>query len=209
MNDDHSDFIQSLMLDVQWALDQLAISDTPPARRNLIRTLVSATEGLSWAYRVHILSVAKHLDAATPLMEMALMEATYFVSEKGELVEQARYISMTAMIRLTTKIAQTFCDTVEVDFGSSGWADLKSTIAVRNRITHPKGVDDLRISDAELHKAQEGFFWYSNSAVTVMEQVVKAFGEHTKMAKDLLARLAAGDPDAIALYERAHREIDD
>ncbi|MFK4793426.1 hypothetical protein [Sphingobium sp. ZW T5_29] len=202
-------FIQSLTDDVQWALDHLQASDGPVERRNLLRTTVSAAEGMSWVYRMHVLSIAMEFDVATPLMEMAFAEASFSVSERGEIIEQPRHVSLPAMIRLTTKVAKSCCKEIDVDFGCAEWENLKRAIAARNRITHPKSNGDLILSDVEIGAAKSGFFWFFDMSIGVMEQTVRAFGKHVALAKEIVGDLIAGDPDTVALYERAHRELDD
>lgn len=209
MNSDETELLKALAGDVQWALDHLAQADTPTARRNLLRNLVSAAEGISWTYRTHVMSLARHFDAATPLIEMAFAEASYSVTERGIIQEQARHISLTAMIRLTTRVAQAFCPGLKVDFGVEGWSALKRAIAARNRITHPKSSDDLVLSDGEIEAAKSGFFWFSDMAMSVMEATLKAFAIDAQETKEFIDKLIAGDPETLALYEQAHQGPDD
>lgn len=205
MDQERKAFLQSLTDDVRWALSHMQEEDTPIARRNLLRTLISATEGMSWVYRVHVLSIAKEFDATTPLLEMAFAEASFMVTEQGKIVEQARYISLPAMIRLTTRVASTFCEDARIDFECAEWDNLKKAITARNRITHPKNYDDLLLSDAEIEAAKSGFFWIFDMSIGVMELTVKALGRHAEITKDVVGKLVSGDPDTLALYDRAHR----
>lgn len=203
-----SQFLQILAEDVQCALGRMALSDAQPDRRNLLRTIVSAAEGVSWFYRMQVLAIAKDLDAATPQIEMAFAEASYAVSSKGEIIEQVRYISLTAMIRLVTKVAISFCPRLEVDFGNVGWEKLKVAIEARNRVTHPKVETDLTVSDEEIEAAKIGFFWFLDMTENVMLHILTELALHASIAKRLLAELKAGDPETLALYEQVHREID-
>ncbi|WP_145902276.1 MULTISPECIES: hypothetical protein [Sphingobium] len=209
MEREHTEFLRLLAGDVQHALDLAALSASPTDRRNLLRTIISAAEGISWIYRVHVLSVAKEFDATTPFIEMALAEASFSVSEQGEIVEQARYTSLTAIIRLTTRIAQSICPDLDVDFGGVGWMHLKDAIKMRNRITHPKNIRDLAVSEQEIEKAKLGFFWFLDIALRVMEETVKEFSVLVVDLKKLGQELRRGDPDALDLYRRAHRDSDD
>lgn len=208
MQREHIAFIRSLTGDMQWALNQLQIQDAEVARRTLVRTAVSGAEGMSWIYRTHVLSIAKEFDLTTPMMEMAFAEASFSVTDTGRIVEQARYVSLPASFRLITNVAKLCCDEVDVDFGCVEWAEFKRTIAIRNRLTHPKSHDDLLLSDNEVEAAKVGYFWLFDMAITVMEQTVEAYRQHVANAKDVIGKLISGDPDTLALYERAHRELD-
>jgi hypothetical protein len=206
MDKEHIEFLRILLGDVQCALDRTSLSDTPADRRNLLRTIISAAEGASWVYRMHILSMAKGLDVATPQMEMAFAEASVTVTAKGEILEQPRYISLTAMILLVTKTAQSFCPDLNVDFGDAGWQKLKNAIAARNRITHPKRYEDLVLSDADIEAAKTGFFWFLDMSMYVMEQTVRELRITVLIARKVVGELVDGNPDTLALYERVHRE---
>lgn len=157
---------------------------------------------------MEVLAIAKELEAATPLMEMAFAEASYAVSGKGEIVEQARYISLTAMVRLVTNVAISFCPELDVDFGNVGWEKLKLAIDARNRVTHPKAEADLAVSDAEIEAAKTGFFWFLDLTANVLEHAVRHLHSHAALARELVNELIAGDPDALALYQRVHREME-
>lgn len=209
MGNDHTEFLRILLEDVQWALDRTSLSDTPADRRNLLRTIISAAEGASWMYRIYILSMAKELGVATPQMEMAFAEASISVTAKGEIVEHPRYISLTAMILLVTKTAQSFCPDLQVDFGDAGWQKLKNAISARNRITHPKRYEDLVLSDAEIEAAKIGFFWFLDMSMYVMEQTVHELRITALIARKVVGELIDGNPDTLALYERVHRERDE
>jgi hypothetical protein len=194
---------------VQHALDRAAVDGTPPDRRNLLRTIISAAEGISWVCRSHVLSIAEELGETTPFMELAFSEASLFVNERGEIVEQPRYISTIAMIRLTARVATQLCPDSTVDLGTTGWRCLKNAFQTRNRITHPKSSSDLAISDEEMACAKVGFFWFLDFSIHLMEETMKAFSTHVSLAKDLVDRLKAGDPDALALYNRVHQDLGD
>jgi hypothetical protein len=206
MDSDHVEFLRILADDVQHALDR---TDTESERRNLLRTIISAAEGVSWIYRTHVLSIAKEFDAATPLMDLAFSEATYSVNEQGNIIEQARYISLTAMIRLTTKVAQSLCADLNVDFGSQGWQSLRDTIRLRNRITHPKNAADLSISLKEIDDAKTGFFWFLDMSMHVMEATTREFSSLVVDMGEVVEKLKSGDPDTLALYHRAHRDFNE
>ena len=209
MEKDGIDFVRILLEDVQEALDLAVKGCSPSVRRSVLRTVISAAEGVSWNYRSYILSVAREIGRATPLMELAFAEASYAVNERGDLVEQARYISLTAMIRLTTKVAQSICSDLTIDFGVGGWSDLKNAISARNRITHPKSAEDLVVSEKEIETVKVGFFWFLEMSSYVMDEVTKEFSIHVHMAREVLGLLKEGNPDILDLYNRVHQDHDD
>ena len=105
------------------------------------------------------------------------------------------------MIRLTVNIAKIICPDLEVDFGDGGWEALKKAILVRNRITHPKCIGDMHVSDSDVETAQAGFFWLFDMAVHVMEQTLHEHRIDFEILKQIVDDLSAGDPETLALYQ--------
>src|SRR5207245_2114386 len=57
---------------------------------------------------------------------------------------------------------------IPVEYGDHGWASLKSSILVRNRVVHPKAVDDLTVSDDEMAALVRGTEWFKQWASKFM-----------------------------------------
>lgn len=203
------DFIGILMHDVLLAIQRRQLEDVQATRRDLIRTMFAAIEGASWEYREHVRSIAADLESLPPLVEMALAEKTYRVAENGEIDEQVRYISIPAMIRLTTRLAESICPGFEFDFKNVGWMNFKTSIKIRNRITHPKTRGDLEIADDEIAICQSAFFWIINLTQYFTELTMLESSRRTKLLKQFVDRLIAGDESALAEYQAGlHSEQD-
>lgn len=208
LDKDQTKFLRALVEDVQHAMALATAHDEPSDRRNGLRSIIAATEGLSWIYRTHVLSVARELDSPTPLMELAFSESSFFVSEDGEIVEQTRFISTTAMIRLSTQTAERLCPGLDVDFGTSGWQMLKVAIRMRNRITHPKGIDDLIVSTQDLETANAGFVWLLAIVVHVMEHTLRELAIFAQIGRKLVEQLREGDAETMALFQETYKALD-
>lgn len=194
-------FLGVLVADVIRALEREP--DTQSNRRDLLRASFAAIEGLVWFYRKHVEGVAKDIDEISPMTEMAFSELTYRVTESGIVEPQTRFITITAMIKFTTNVAQRLSPEREVDYGVKGWADLLAFITIRNRITHPKTLADLHISDDEIKVSQSAFFWLLKLVGEVMELTNKASARHLDALREITALLASGDEKALALYRMA------
>lgn len=199
-------FLQILAGDVQHALSQARESGEQADKRNLIRAIISAAEGVSWDCRNHVHSILKDFGQTTALLDLAFAELTYSVSERGLLIEQPRFISITAMIRLTVNVAKAMCPQLHVDFGSAGWSRLKKAISIRNRITHPKQMSDLTVSEDDIEAALSGFFWLLAVSGDIMEASLREARRHADLAREIIEKLKSGDPETLALY---HQSLDD
>jgi hypothetical protein len=200
-------FVALLIGDVAAAREQLVRIDTAASRRNLVRTTLAAIEGLVWTLKEAVHASTDALGELTPLASMALRERSYIVAENGDIIEQIRFITLRAMIRLICKQARLIVPDLNIRFDHDGWQKLKQAIALRNRITHPKSASDLIVSDHDLAIVSAGFSWISATVEYVLASTVLSQREFLVDQRALLERLKAGDAVALAAYRRAIASI--
>lgn len=198
--------IGALFFDVQDALSRQESHDTPTNRRGLVRTFIAGVEGLAWMYREHVLEIAEAMEVLDDSDRQALSESSFSVTEDGRVSEQRRFLSTVAMVRLITRIAMKYAPGMQPDFGVEGWVNLKQTIALRNRITHPKADADLEISTDEIVRAKSAFFWFADLVMGVMDQTTEIFRSFTGRMGEVLRLLEAGDEQALELYRRLQQQ---
>jgi hypothetical protein len=202
-------FIGILIIDVMIAQRRWKENDVQSTRRDLIRTMFAAIEGLVWEYREQVRSDAKVIDDLPIIVDLALLEKSYTVSETGKVTEQQRFVSLTTMIRLVTKVAEIICPGLKVDFSDAGWASLKIALKIRHRVTHPKKIADLSISEEDILTAEKGFFWILDMTASVQECLLSNQKQYLASFSDILAKLQAGDPETVAAYEKQLLKLDD
>lgn len=194
-------FIRLLIGDVIAARSRLAITDSQTARRDIVRASLAAMEGVTWTMRQHVASTVADLDALTPMADLALREASYNVTANGQIVEQPRWLALPTAIRLAVSQAKLISPEIEVDFSERGWSNVHSALNIRNRITHPKPGNDLTITKDDLNIVASGLSWLLATSDYVMASTNLALADHSKGLRDLVDRLRAGDPDALAAYQ--------
>lgn len=194
-------FLQVLVADVIRALEREP--DTQSDRRDLMRASFAAIEGLVWVYRKHVEGVARDIDEISPITKMAFSDLTYRVTENGVIERQTRFTTITAMIKFTTNEAKKLAPDLKVDFGVQGWTDLLAFIAIRNRITHPRTLIELRISDDDLKIAMSALFWLLNLVGDVMQSTTQVSAKYLSELREISALLMSGDEQALALYRAA------
>ena len=113
-------FERLLLEDVSAAETRLAEADTQGHRRDMVRTLFAAIDGMSWVYREHVRSLLITLDLLTPTADMALRERSFTVTERGDILEQQRFVTLPSIIRLTTRQAQLIAPECNIDVSQSG-----------------------------------------------------------------------------------------
>jgi hypothetical protein len=193
-------FLRILVEDVIILIERHDIDPTQANKRDLIRTIFAAIEGLSWSYREDVRSNANTIDPLPPLMELAFTETSYFVSEKGHVQEQTRFISMPAMIRLTSRVAEQICPELKIDFGVTGWTDLQLAIQVRNRLTHPKKISDLQVSKGDIEISQSALLWFLTLTNDVLEATLSVSKQYLSEFQLIAEKLKAGDEEILEQY---------
>lgn len=134
---------------------------------------------------------------------MAFLETTFQVDAQGRLTEPAKFIALPAMLRFTIAQAETIAPDLAVDFGGKDWQRFKDAIAIRNRITHPKSIADLTISDLDLHKVGDGLRWMLQTVETVLPQTLDAQKSFVETSREVLDGLSKRDPNYLDLLKRA------
>lgn len=194
-------FLSILIGDVIVASDLLRTNDTAAERRNLVRSTLAGIEGLVWIARESVRDSLETLDELTPLASMALREQTYMIANNGDIIEQIRFVTLPAMIQLVCRQAARIVPDLNVRFDSVGWSQLKKAIEIRNRVTHPKSLEDLTITESDLAILSSGFSWVAATTEYVMAMIVVVQRGHLNNQRELLTLLESGDPSALQEYQ--------
>lgn len=198
-----------LIEDVMAARERLDSTDTQGARRDIVRASMAAMEGMMWLAREHVRGALNTFNELTAIADLALREQTYVVSENGKLIIQERSIPLPHAIRLIVSQAAIISPDIDVEFSVPGWSNLKQSISIRNRITHPKPGADLTVSDRDLAHVASALSWLTATVDYVMASTNLSLIEYSERAKDLVERLLAGEPEALADYRSALEQLDE
>lgn len=153
-----------------YELCQGHLNDDDPAfwRRSLVRCVAAFAEGVGSFMRRHAL-------AATPIHEVGrrslLAGQRYRVSEAGDVeVNQVRTPAVTNIFFSFRCYAQMFGSHTPLNKQDEGWAALKESFRIRDRVMHPKTISDLEISSAEVFTAQTAFCYILNSVTKLIDE---------------------------------------
>jgi len=200
-------FLLILIEDVVIATDRKAAADTQANRRELVRSTFAAIEGMIWAFRIEVASAANDLDLLLPDEERALEESVFQVTSNGSVFKQDRYIPLLPSFRLACRIAQRIDKSIAIDFGGGGWRDMQGALQVRNRVTHPKSLDDLTIDEADLQLCRNALYWLAEVSLTVQSAITVALATFVDQMWEIIAGLKSGHPGILAEYEAARRSL--
>lgn len=184
MSEVEKSFTYIVIEDVVSARERLQLEDTPTHRRELVRAIFSAIEGLNWRLKLGVLEHARRHVELSPHEHAAMMEQTYSIDDRGIVSVSPRYLPLSSTIRLMVRQIQKYRSEYSVDFGYPGWEDLKVSINVRNRITHPKKIDDLSVTKEEISRCVSAFGWMLALNIEVLSET----NEHLKQLRGMFER---------------------
>jgi hypothetical protein len=168
-------FTHVLVGDVKAAEKRRRDTDNQTHRRELVRAVFAAIEGLHWQLKNDVLrqgsSELSHLEYA------AMLEESYSVDERGNVNAFPRYLPLTTAIRLVVNVVRRYRPAYQVDFNHAGWANLKTAVEVRNRLVHPKQLEDLNVSADEVRKTLSGFQWILALVIEILRETNKDLRE--------------------------------
>jgi hypothetical protein len=175
-------FTDVLIADVLEAEERVRQRDTASSRRDLVRTALAGTEGLLWFFRVQLFQHRSTVASVTPLELDAIFERSYSVAENGAVRQVPRYLPSLSSYRLLTRVIQRDFPSFDPDFQSEGWNRMKAAVEIRNRITHPKSIEDLNVSMEDAQNARGAFFWTWAFVLRAIQ--AGAFGSTDRLTPD-------------------------
>lgn len=198
--EDEMSFIRILISDVARAEEAHRAKPDQAAKRDFVRASFAAIEGAVWVFREHVHGLAQITEKLEEAEKIALSETAYNVDQTGRVLQQNKFLTLVATIRLCASIANRIAPSSNIDFSASGWQDLRDAIQIRNRITHPKTLHDLLLSDRDVTSCANAMQWFLDASTRVMRETVSAAREYVDGVGDVLRDLKAGDQGTWDVY---------
>ena len=178
-------FVHVLIYDVAASLDELKSSDTPTHRRSVIRTVLASIEGI-----MHLTRDSISVFPLTAAEHTIVKELSYEVTDRGTIKERARSVPFDRSLKVLVRIVRKYRPHYSLDYDHRGWSALLRSLEVRHRLTHPKALEDLTVTDSEIDDAQSGFYWFLAFAIEIMREGVDDVKERFKLLIDGNPKLA-------------------
>jgi hypothetical protein len=133
-------------------------------RRAYIRAAFAFVEGAVFGAKAFLLKVHGLGEATLSPGELALLrEEGYSLNRQGQVQARALFLSTAENVRFTLGILyRVYRRVPHPAFGSAGWSAFRKSLAIRNRITHPKRVADYRVSAADLETVRFALRWFGD-----------------------------------------------
>lgn len=162
--------------------------ETQLGRRQFARTIFAAMEGGIYVFKQLALLEVRELELSLSAgEELFLDEVEYKLNEHGELKSHRAKIRFIQNLKFAFR---TFAKihglhlTLQTD--GDGWCALMESIKVRDRLTHPKQIDDLTVTDREFERLEKAYNWFASTAETYF---IEASGALNVKADDTRERV--------------------
>jgi len=167
---EHSKIIQIIDIEMRKLENkpvQVFLSELNPWMRIAIRSIVATIEALCYKLKKTTILICDHKNKRlTSTERQKLIEVKR--DKNGKL--RNYYLKTDINVKFTLKMIYYSLD---VDFeitDQAGWQNLKNTIEIRNRLTHPKYSNDLKVSTKEYQDAVQGFDWFDKHIKQLTKQ---------------------------------------
>lgn len=150
-------------------------------RRSLVRAIFALVEGMSFCLRVGLLEEKENeLPHATV---MALQELQIEIANEGQVKLKSIKTSIMNLLRLTVReYSSMYPGELKIKCTGADFEGLVKTVRVRDRLMHPRSLDDLTVTDGEIKLAVVGMNWFQ----IAMAEMVLVQATHIRVRlKDL------------------------
>ena len=143
------------------------------SRRTYVRCLFTYIEGTVWLTKMACLRATCDpcRRISQPELDALLQDQAHEVDNRGEIVQKKKFIPVASNLRFACKTFNSLFDgDIELHLGEKQWNNFLTAIEIRNRITHPKSIADLKISDEEFELCRNSVcVWFNFIAHRVLK----------------------------------------
>ncbi|MEG4056220.1 hypothetical protein QUA57_11990 [Microcoleus sp. Pol7_B2] len=107
---------------------------------------------------------------------------------------QTKFLRLSDNLIFTVKVVNRLLKMqLELGIGTTTWKKFQTAIAIRNRITHPKKVSDIDISDDEIEICKEVSGWFNNIVAIFIQNLVNLSTSETGEVRNRVSHQNLGE----------------
>jgi hypothetical protein len=153
-----------LSADVEDARNATCQNPTEFNKRTLVRTCAALVEGLAYQLRQVTLATLQGTDVLDEGELTILKETKCQLSKQGGVEERANFQSTLPMLLFRLRVYAKNHGAVYLPKTSdNGWGSLRKAFALRDRLMHPKSLQDLNVTDDSGADFAAGIKWWDDS----------------------------------------------
>ncbi len=182
-------------------------------RRSSYRAVFSWIEGVVYQMKqIAMCTQGGFYQAKLSRAEIAfLQEESYFLDEKGKVITKSNnFAEINKNLRFAyAKLAEGFNISTELEIDRQGWQQFKRAIEIRNRLTHPKNITDLFVTDEYMGFLLDTMSWF-DTQISKLIVDVNATVEPTlkRIREEGQADIKRVADNAMAIFTRAGKAED-
>jgi hypothetical protein len=172
-----------LTADVDAALAAGRAKPDQFARRTLVRTYIAFVEGLAFQFRQITLTSLVETDLLTHAELALLREERFQLNSKGETEPRENFQPFLPNLLFSLRTyVKNHGATFAPDTGSHGWEAMRKSVAVRDRLMHPKSLAGLEVSEQDLDNLEKAAEWWNKTVVAMLTACGEADEQFRKLA---------------------------
>ncbi|MGA9767933.1 MAG: hypothetical protein WBV94_02765 [Blastocatellia bacterium] len=173
----YNGLIVALALDVNSANDILRENPSQFNRRQAVRTSFAYIEAGIYSLKQITLVVHDTFGATFTDAELALLaEQSFELNEAGKAKTQVKFLKLASNLRFAFSCyARAFDCNYTLNVTDGDWNCFLNLINIRNRLTHPKILSDIDVSDDDLKNITKAFNWYQKSLTGLIDETILKF----------------------------------
>jgi hypothetical protein len=196
----HGELMEDLLFDWYYASEQLDPEDIDDEeqlhRRTLVRTMFAWIEGSVFALKREVLEHHELGRLSLSAAECAILrEESYTLRDSGAIDVSPSYARLLPNIKFTFPVyARAWGKSFEFDPPLSAelrWQKLHRAHQIRNRLMHPKSIEQLVVSDSDLEDVLSGASWFEEQLDRLGDIIVETLNEFLSTAPEALAEDSA------------------
>jgi hypothetical protein len=154
--------------------------DLQSCYRSLVRAFFAQVEGTTYLMR-QVVVWAHTRGECTLSPEEALLvreEAPKYNLQRKrvETSERPNHLLENVVLSITL-LARAFCAAYSLPLSAHGWEHFQKAVKRRNKITHPKSLNDIFITHDDMMSFRQAVIWFSASVGDLMEACKQAYAK--------------------------------
>lgn len=154
-------------------------------RRLIVKSVFSFIEGVVFELKhMAVIAVAEKPGRLLPEEIAMAKDEDYELDESGKIKTVKAKLRFKSNFRFAFKLfakSNALDQKFIPDLGGGDWANLIDALKVRDRITHPKSISDLKITDKEIQNALRAYDWvYAQMFIMALRVVQKSIRSRDK-----------------------------
>jgi len=169
--------------DVERGSGELSVnSGDQYLRRTLVRIVAAHVEGYSFVLKQIVLRLRVPLQAQLSFEELSKLEEVKLDTTGQPVLDEhgsprRRFLPLLDNFKFANAMFGRLCGSTYVVSYGPGYEALRKSMLVRDRMMHPKAIEDLNVTDTEAMDLQAAWQWHQAEMIALMKGSIEPLDE--------------------------------